>query len=353
MSNEILNALEKVEAKLNKSAETTREFSDRLMQVEQKSGASFGERLTTTASGLGDLVVKSFNDNRDLFEKTRSVRLEIKAATDPLTTASGRTIVSGGVGAPGFNGMGLQNALKRRLTPGVTAMEYSRFVSQQGAAAVQATEGATKAAVKPDFTMIQQSSVTIAGFTKISRQALNDSQELARAVETTLMRSVDAALDHALFAGVVAPAFAGYGPLADPWTSILYSNLADAVSEGASQMQVLGFSPDTVCMSPASWLSLQVEKATDHSYLSGSYLGPMPQTLRGLRVVLCPHVLPGDALVIDSNHSELMMTNNFTVEIGTSGTDFVQNLATMLGEIRFIPVYRTEGSMRLVTKAGF
>ena len=43
-----------------------------------------------TADNLGAQVAAKFNENRELFEKTRSVRLEIKAAGDAITTASGR-----------------------------------------------------------------------------------------------------------------------------------------------------------------------------------------------------------------------------------------------------------------------
>ena len=214
---------------------------------------------------------------------------------------------------------------------------------------MQAAEGDTKAAVRPDHVLIQQSAITIAGFTKISRQSLNDSREMARAVETVLMRSVQTALDTVLVNGCAAPVFAGFGPLATEYTSLVYQSLVDATSEGVAAMQVAGFNPDAVALNPADWLAMNVAKGTDGQYLSGSYLAPMPSELRGLRVVISPSVATGKSLLIDTSHSELLLVDGFAVEVGTDGSDFTKNLATLLGELRVIPVFRTIGSARLIT----
>ena len=74
-------------------------LADRLLMLEQKGSVNFGES-TTKPTGLGDLFIKQFDANRELFEKTRSVRLEIKAAGDSITTTSGRTIITGGDRVP-------------------------------------------------------------------------------------------------------------------------------------------------------------------------------------------------------------------------------------------------------------
>lgn len=68
---------------------------------------------------------------------------------------------------------------------------------------------------------------------------------------------------------------------------------------------------------PTDWLAVTVEKGTanDH-FLSGSYLGPLPTAMRALRVVLSPSVDAGKALVLDTAHSELLVVDGFSVEIG-------------------------------------
>ena len=345
-----MNALDSVDRKMSENATHTAELADRIQQIEQR-GSAMRDGIEQKSSGIGQRVVKAFNESADLFAKTRSVRLdiEIKAATDAITTANGRNIISAGAGAPMGGVLGLQNALAARAVPSTSAAEYSRYTGQQGAAAVQAAEGDTKAAVRPDHTLIQQSAITIAGFTKISRQSLTDANELARAVETVLMRSVNTALDSVLVLGNVAPVFSGFAPLATAVTSLVYQSLVDATSEGVAAMQVAGFNPDVVALNPADWLAMNVAKGTDGQYLSGSYLAPMPSEVRGLRVVISPSVAAGKSLLIDSAHSELLLVDRFSVEVGTDGNDFTKNLATLLGEMRVVPIMRTVGSARLIT----
>jgi hypothetical protein len=345
MSEVIMKALDSIEAKLKTD---NAELADRVFNLEQKGGAQFAER-TTKGESLGDMFIKSFEENRDLFSKSKSVRLELKAAGDPVTTTSGRNIVSGGVGGIAGGVLGLQNALSVRMAAGTSAVEYSRYTGQQGAAAVQSAEGAAKAAVRPDHSLIVQSALTVAGYSKMSRQALSDKSELKRSIDITLNRSVGTALDVALTTGGTGFS-GGFVGLATAYTSLVYTALVDAVSEGVATMQTAGFAPDVVAVSPADWLAVVVAKGTanDH-YLSGQYLGTLPSEMRGLRVVLSPTVAAGKALLMDSNHAELQVVDGFSVEVAYENDDFTKNLVTILGEMRVIPVFRTTGSMRLIT----
>lgn len=177
---------------------------------------------------------------------------------------------------------------------------------------------------------------------------MSDSAELRRSVDITLSRSVSTALDVMLTTG--GSGFAGgFAGLATAVTSTVYTALVDAISESVANMQIAGFSPDVVSMNPLDWLAINVAKTTTGEYLSGAYLGPMLLELRGLRVVLSPTVAVGKALVIDSTHAEILMVDSFAVEVGYVGDDFTNNLCTLLGELRVIPVFRTVGAMRLIT----
>jgi uncharacterized linocin/CFP29 family protein len=347
MSNDILQALEKVETKFHDYNTDLAELRDRMTQIEQRPGASFDVPLTKSAS-LGDLFIKQFDTNRDLFEKTRSVRLEIKAAADPVTTASGRKIITGGVGVPGISEIGIQYALPTRQVGSTSAVEYSRYTGLDGAAAVQAAEGDTKAAVRPAHSLITQNAITIAGWTKLSRQALNDQAEIKKAIDVVLADSVNRQLSATLTAGSAAPVFTGYSPLATAYTSTAWSFLPDAISEGIADMQLAGFNPDVLVIHPKTWMDLNTEKGTDGHYLTGNFFAEFPNKFRGLRVVL-GSVAQTKAMVMDSRHSELLVCEGFGVEVAYSGDDFVKNLVTILGEMRVIPVFRTVGSIRLIT----
>jgi hypothetical protein len=213
---------------------------------------------------------------------------------------------------------------------------------------VQAAEGDAKAAVRPTHALITQTGLTVAGYTKMSRQSLSDSNELRAAIETTLFRSVSIALDTALVTG--ATGFTGgLAGLATAVTTTA-TKLVDAVSEVVATMQLNGFEPDIVALHPNDWQLITTAKGTsnDH-YLSGTYLGALTLALRGLRVILSPSIAAGKALVMDSRHTELAISDVFTIEVAYSNDDFTRNLATVLGETRVIPVFRSVGSAILAT----
>jgi hypothetical protein len=330
------------------------ELQARLQEVEQKQlvrsispAALATGRFGNTA---GDEVVKQFQEHGAQFGRNKSLRLEcLKAATDAITTGGARNLVSGGAGMPGAGVLGIQNAFPQRNATGTSAVEYSRFTGVQGTATVQAGEGAPKSAVKIDHALIQQSSITVAGFSKMSRQGLNDASELKKSVDVTLARACAKALDIMLNAGNVTPAFEGLLALATPVTSLIYTPLVDAVSEGAATMQLAGFVPDVVAFGPADWLAIVTAKSTTGEYLSGSYLGALPESLRGLRPVLSPSLTAGKAMLLDSGQLELLIVDGFAVELGYTGDDFTNNLVTLLGELRVIPIVRAADAVLLVT----
>lgn len=346
----LMKSMGDIDSKINGYKTTQLEFADRLLMVEQKGTArnDGAPGFNDPSNTAGGQFVKQFAANQELFNKTRSVRFEIKGASDAITTASGRKLVSGGAGGPSGGVLGFQNALTSRPATGTSAVEYSRYLGQQGEASVQAGEGAGKSAVRPDFELITQSAITVAGFSKMSRQAMSDSSELRRAVDTTLARSVSQALDKMLTTGG-AGFVGGLAGLATPVTSTVYDTLVDAISECVANMQTAGFAPDVVVLNPLDWLAINVAKTATGEYLSGSYVGPMLLELRGLRVVLSASVVQGKAFVLDSTHVEILSIDVFAVEVGYVGDDFTNNLCTLLGELRVIPVFRTIGAMCLIT----
>lgn len=325
-------------------------FDDAITELAQK-----GERLSLAGSPktLGDIAVKQFAENRDIFEKSRSIRLELKAAGDPVTTGQARTIATGDMGMPGMLApIGLQNAFVTRQAVGTTALEYSRYLGiAEGAAGVQIHEGDAKAAVRPDWELITQTAIQIAGYTVLSRQALSDAVQLRTGVNVALGRSIATKVDDVLWNG--AGGFEGFGTLATLHQSSVFAMLPDAISEAAAVMQVAGYSPDTVALHPSTWVEILTARGTSNdAYLSGNYLGEQEMVLRGLRVVISASVNAGRALLLDSTQTEILIVQNPALEIGYSGTQFTSNLCSALLETRIIPVFKSEGSAMYVVPEG-
>ncbi len=315
-----------------------------------QNGVSMKSMPGTDSQSVGAQVAGKFAENAELFSKTKSLRMEVKAAADVVTSASGRNIVSGGVGSPTGLPYGVQNGLRITRAAGVSAVEYFRYGGVEGAAGVQAGEGALKPAVRPTHTAVTQSALTVAAWTKISRQSLSDSTELKQAIDVTLVREVGKALDVALMDGSVTPAFAGLETLATAYTSLVYTNLWDAASEAVATMAIAGFVADTVVLSPTDWLEIQVAtNVTTGDYYSGSYLAPLAESLRGLRAVVSPSMPAGKVMVLDSQQIELKLVDTFAVEANVVDDDFIRNQVTLLAELRVIPLYRAVGAGRLVT----
>lgn len=305
-------------------------------------------RTGSADASIGAQAAAMFIDDNELLQKTGKLRIEVKASSDPITTSEARSVLWGGLGMPTGSAIGIHTGLPQRRVDGGTIIEYSRYSTLQGAAAQQ-TEGSAKASVKPDFSIVSQATLTIAAWTKMSRQALQDRGEISAAVNVTLRRSLDVALDVALVNG--ATGFTGgLEGLATAYTSLVYQAMPDAISEGVATMQTAGFSPDVVALNPATWLAAVVAKgSTNDHYLSGNYLGALPQEMRGLRVVLSPSVDAGKALLMDTSHVELVLVGGYVFEAAYAGSDFTSNLVTMLGEVRVAPVYRAAGAGRFIT----
>lgn len=350
----VMKSLEQIESGIDRYGAKIRTLEDEVLQLKQKTGNDprlMAAMATQPGPAFGKKVIAEIEKNGELIGKSPHVRLQIKAATDALTTSDARTVTGVGVGAPVGGVLGVQNALTTRPIGLVSAAEYSRYTGMQGAAAKQSAEGAAKSAARPNFSIITETAATIAGFTKVSKQALGDSAELATAIDTTLRRSIGVALDSFLMTGSWGGA-AGLLAHATAHTSLVYASLADAVSEAVAGMQTAGFSPDAVCMTPSDWLSIITQKASGSGeYLSGSYLNALPENLRGLRVVLSPTVTSGKALLLDSAHVELLVVEDLAVEIGTDQDDFTRNQRTLLAEMRVIPTFRAVGAVTLVTHA--
>ncbi len=348
LMNDLMTAIAPLEKIMLSISTKQREQADEILNLKQRATAP-GPEFSGNGKSIGAQVWEGMQSNRDLLAKTKSLRFEIKAATDLITTANVGKIASAGLALPLGTPLGIQTALPTRPLSGISTLEYSQYTGVQGAAAVQTVEGELKAAIRPDFTSIQQGAITIAGFTKLSKQSLNDSNELGMAVDVTLQRSIALALDSMLMNGSITPAFGGFNTLGTSYTSLVYTSLADAASEAVATMQEAGFVPNVVAFRPSDFLGVQLAKTSTGEYLAGPYLQPLPELLRGLKVVLSPNVPTGKVVVMDAAHAELLIVDDLTIEIGYVNDDFTKNIATILGEIRVIPTFRAAGSVRVIT----
>lgn len=305
---------------------------------------------------FGEQVAAQIAQDAEILQKSGRLKFEIstKAAGDIISTTSGRNVVSAGVGAPGAGILGAQNAFRMMQMAGTTAAEYSRHTGSTGLAGVQAAEGDLKLATRPEYTLINQSAITISAWTLMSNQAYLDSQQLASAVEVNLRRQAALKIDDVLVNGSAAPVFAGIESLADAVMST-FVLLPDAISEASAEMAVEGFVSDVVIVNPATWVDVIAARADSGTgeYLNanGYMMGAEPM-IRGHRVVMSSSVRAGVALVCDSAFLELGMAQNPTLEIGLVDDDFVRNQVRLRMDVRILPMIKATGALKLAVPDG-
>lgn len=181
---------------------------------------------------------------------------------------------------------------------------------------------------------------TVAHWTQMTRQLIEDSGAVRAAVERKLVRGVSAKLE-AEAAAVVA---GGTYPTA------VDADLLTAIRIGIGDLQDNGFNPNVAYLNPADWAALDV--AVQGSRTDGGS-GVMQQTYWGLRVVPCSALAAGTALVADSAEAfEVYRRTGVNTYITDShASTFTSNVFTLLAEARQKTVVADASAVRQTAAA--
>lgn len=337
------------------------ELRDRINGLEQKGGMR-QEGHTGTTTNLGATVATKFREVSEQFAATKNVRFTVPLETKSIGAFTGASSIIASHGTLGSGmiaatpaAMMLVGNLPSKPTGGILTGHYAKYTDTTGAPAVQASEGAAKAEASPVFVDVAQNAITVAGWATVSEQALRGDGALETLVNTFLAGKVLQAADTTLIAGTAATAwpFAGYDALATAYPSATYTGLGDAIAEAVQNMRQDGFLPDIVAINSMAYLDIILSKNTGGDYLLAGALTHAPSDIRlhGCKVVFSSSLTTGEALVFDSRYCELGVSNDLTVEIGTTSDNFTRNLKTVRAEIGLIPTMRHIGAVRLVTPA--
>lgn len=311
-----------------------------------------GSMGVSKATGFAAEAAKAVGENLEQLNRHSNLRLEVKAAGDLIGTAQVGNTMNIGMGGVNAAPVGLQYAIPVVQRIGVSSIEYSRYTATEGAVALQAAEGDTKASVRGNWLLVNQPSATLAGISLVSRQAIHDNQMLQSAINGVLNRSLNTAVDSFIWNGAVGT-FDGLSALCDVHASDTFAELPDAISEGIAEVQTAGGNPSAVVMHPSTWVAVVTARGTSNdAYLSGNYLGNAPMSLRGLPVTLSLSVPLHKAVLIDGSALEIAVTQQPVLEVGYSADDFVKNQARMLLETRIAVAVKAHYAATLVVPDG-
>lgn len=321
--------------------------------VHMKDGAFAGRMMRSGQPvGFAAQASKAISEHLEQFDKHGTLRVEVKAATDLITTLQVGNTQNIGIGAPSGTSIGIQNALISHQMIGASSVEYSRYTGQQGLVGVQANEGDLKSALRGDWELINQPSVTLAGYTQLSRQALHSSDQLKAAINSLMATSLASSIDSLLWNGS-AGLFAGLSTLATTYISPVSVLLPDAIAEAIATMQLVGANPTHVCISPSTWAAVITAKTSGSGeYLSGGYLGAPAPFIHGLPVILSNSVPYLEALLIDNTGVEIAVTQNPIIESSYVADGFIRNQATLLLDFQAAPIFKNVNAALIVVTAG-
>lgn len=205
-------------------------------------------------------------------------------------------------------------------------------------AAVQATEGAGKAEASVDTTLQTANLITIANHISASNQVLSDVPMLQTYLTNLLRHAVLLQLEQQVInggSGMITSLVEAAGGAA----TVTSTAAADKIGEVAVQLQSLGWQPNVLLIHPEDLFAIQAERATgggDGQYVAGGWANPATGRIWGaLQPVATPVLAKGSALVFDASQTVIFDREVISLRLGFVGTQFTQNLVTLLIEGRF------------------
>lgn len=218
-----------------------------------------------------------------------------------------------------------------------------------GDAEMQEGEGAEKAEMDFEGSLVAGRVETVAVHTTTSAQVLDDNDALEAEINRILFHKVRSKIEEQVLVG------SGTGHNLEG----LYTASTDISTPGgpnpdrlgyaATQMETLGYQPGAFMMNPLDWFAISILKDADGNYIYGNPASPAPPTLWNRPVITTPTLPQGTALVGDLSKAEIRDRMQPTVFISRDHKDYrTRNLVLILVEARLGLAIYDEGGFRKV-----
>lgn len=329
-----------IETKLSEHGTELKALRGHLTDLEQKSVSmehhKGGDRLMT----LGQQFVS--NDRFAQFKSAGyqgKARVELKSITPIGSSQAGMTWSARD---PEVQALARRNFRVRDLLTVLPTMagsvDYARQTTRTNNAAPVA-EGATKPYSGYVWEQVNLPIRTIAHLSKLTRQALDDSEQLAAEVDTEMRYGLALEEDDQLLNGDgtgqnltgMVPAASSF---AAPFT-IATPNMIDVIGLAILQQSLTEYGSDGVVLHPTDWMKMRLIKDGDGKYILGDPNVPVPPVLFDRPVALTQAMTEGDFLVGGFKLQKLYDRMAPEVLIASENADdFETNMYTMRCEER-------------------
>lgn len=211
--------------------------------------------------------------------------------------------------------------------------------------------------VPPTYEEHSVSLIKIADSMRVSSEVLWDIPFITSAINNTLLRDLQRQVEWSFIMGSGNANFKGLGAYAKAYTgtdldgTVAKPTVIDAIIAMALQIELKGFVPDTVIMSPEMYTSITLMKDLHGNYIGNTLLGMLSRfnivTSVRFSNKLAGVMDKGYVYVLDSSRYYAYNDGNITIRAGYNADDWITNQQTFVAEQRWLDMMykRDEGSV--------
>jgi hypothetical protein len=202
-------------------------------------------------------------------------------------------------------------------------------------------EAGLKLEVQPRWVPVDAPMETLAEWTAVTLQALDDLPQLRAVLNNDLARALAVKLDWSLLNGTgTTPQIRGILNFAGVQTQafVTATNAADMIALGIQKVQSTGYgNPNAIVMNPADWWAVRTSKIGTPP--AAFYSWGMPTdtgipSIWGVPVVQDANLAVGTALVGDFSYATFFQRLGVTFIVGLKNDDLLKNMITIVCELR-------------------
>lgn len=276
----------------------------------------------------------------------------LKAAGDPIMASQFGTrgtdmTLMGHVFAP----VGVIDLIRVETVP-ASNMRYYQSATFTNAADFIA-EGALKPEVQPRWTPVDVPIETIADWTAVTLQALQDIPALRSAIDFDLRSAIEVKVDNVLLNGTgTTPQPRGILQTSgiQNIAFVATTSVPDMIAKGIAAVASGGYGvPNGIVLNPADWWATRVSKAAGSgTYYFGSPTDVGTPNIFGIPVVADGNIAAGTALVGDFRQAVIYQRIGITFIVGLKNDDLIKNLQTIVCEWRLTLAVKRPGAFAKV-----
>lgn len=371
----------KIEAAVKNNAskeEVKTLIASAIEEASEAASAEYNKILKEQGEAIADLKLKlkSHGDNGQPLSFKQSLKLAFEEQMDVLkaiiksgkqekpfiievekvavTMGEGNTIGSGATQYSLIQNTGIVSPIRRRLEKYLAHVSVGSIQNQRALWIEETDAQGTPIFIAEASGKIQLSSLwvektasvrKIGVYGKVTTELMEDLPQLISYIQNSLMKRLSVATEDQLIAGDnTGNNLNGAENLATPFSAgalalqVAFANEFDVLSALALQVDVANGIPNAVFVHPSTWAKMKTLKDTIGNPIWKQYVEPVTGRVvfEGMEIVTTTGVAAGKFVGGDMTVLNVLFRDQITIQIGLDGSDFTNNLKTILLESRLV-----------------